>query len=122
MKAIYIGAGLLSLLLGVVGVVLPVLPTVPFLLLAGVCFSRGSERLHRRLTTSAFYERHIADFVRRGGMTRKAKGRVLLLSTSMMLLACALAPHPAMQIVLLALIAVKFYMFATRIPTLEELK
>ena len=48
------GIVVLSLACGLVGLFLPLLPTVPFVLLAAACFSRGSARLeawllaHRR--------------------------------------------------------------------------
>ena len=48
-RALWVGAGVLALLLGLLGVVLPVLPTVPFVLLAAFCFSRGSRRCERWL-------------------------------------------------------------------------
>jgi uncharacterized membrane protein YbaN (DUF454 family) len=40
-------AGWAAFVLGFVGAVVPVVPTVPFLVLAAFCFSRGSPRLHR---------------------------------------------------------------------------
>ena len=46
-RVLWIVAGALAMLLGVVGIVLPVMPTVPFVLLAAFCFSRGSERCER---------------------------------------------------------------------------
>ncbi len=35
-----------SLAVGFVGIFVPLLPTTPFVLLAAVCYSRGSERFH----------------------------------------------------------------------------
>ena len=48
-RALWVGLGLLSLLLAVLGAILPILPAFPFWIIAGACFARGSERLHRWL-------------------------------------------------------------------------
>lgn len=45
----WLTVGLLSLSLGMLGVFLPLLPTVPFVLLAAWCFSRGCTRCERWL-------------------------------------------------------------------------
>ena len=42
----YVLAGHTSLAIGFVGIFVPLLPTTPFVLLAAVCYSRGSERFH----------------------------------------------------------------------------
>jgi uncharacterized membrane protein YbaN (DUF454 family) len=48
-RYLWLGAGLCSLVLGFIGAFLPLLPTVPFVLLAACCFSRGSARWERWL-------------------------------------------------------------------------
>lgn len=45
-RILWLGLGWLFFALGAVGAVVPLLPTVPFMLLAALCFSRGSERVH----------------------------------------------------------------------------
>lgn len=49
MKLLWLAAGWLSLVVGFIGIFLPLLPTVPFVLLAAFCFSRGSARCERWL-------------------------------------------------------------------------
>ncbi len=49
LRALWLAGGGLALLLGFIGIFLPLLPTVPFVLLAAWCFSRGSARWERWL-------------------------------------------------------------------------
>ncbi len=48
-RSLWLAAGILSLLAGVVGIVVPLLPTTPLVLLAAWCFSRGCDRCERWL-------------------------------------------------------------------------
>jgi uncharacterized membrane protein YbaN (DUF454 family) len=46
MRTTFLLMGHASLAVGFVGIFVPLLPTTPFVLLAAVCYSRGSERFH----------------------------------------------------------------------------
>ena len=48
-RPILVGLGLIFVGIGMVGAVLPVMPTVPFLIIALMCFAKSSERLHNWL-------------------------------------------------------------------------
>lgn len=66
-------AGIIFVLLGCVGIVLPVLPTTPFLLLAAICFSKGSEKLHIWLINSTVFGKYIEDYIKGKGIPLHAK-------------------------------------------------
>lgn len=71
--------------LGLVGVALPGLPTVPFMLLAAFCATRGSPRLRAWLLAHAQFGPFIRDWEREGAVSRRAKR----MATLMMLLCSA---------------------------------
>ncbi len=81
-RPLYLIAGILSLILGLIGVLLPLLPTTPFVLLAAFCFSRSSEALHRKLLANRLFGPLIRDWEENGIIPFKVK----CLSTSMVLL------------------------------------
>ena len=72
-KAMLTIAGTFFLGLGITGIVLPVLPTTPFLLLAAVCYSRGSNRFYNWLTHNKLFGKYIRDYRRGKGISIRAK-------------------------------------------------
>ena len=76
--------GCVSLALGVVGIVLPVLPTVPFFLLTAFCFAKSSQRLHNWCLGTAMYKKYIGSYMKRKGMTLRAKLTLIGTVTALM--------------------------------------
>jgi uncharacterized membrane protein YbaN (DUF454 family) len=60
--AILVTFGCLLVALGFVGIFLPLLPTTPLLLLAALCFDRGSPRFHRLLLEHRLFGPPINDW------------------------------------------------------------
>lgn len=97
-RALLVGAGLLSLLLGLLGAVLPGLPTTPFVLLAAACFAKASPRLHRWLVQ----HRWLGPMVRDWEANHSLPLRIKWLASGMMALmvgvsAWQLAERPVVQ-------------------------
>ena len=87
MKLLYIVLGCIALGLGAVGTVLPILPTTPLLLVAAFCFARSSEKLNQWFKNTRLYKENLETFVRGQGMTKKAKIRIMLTVTVIMVIA-----------------------------------
>ena len=65
--------GWIAIVLGVIGIFLPVLPTVPFLLLAGACFGRSSERFYSWLLNHAHLGPLIRPYLHGHGISKASK-------------------------------------------------
>jgi hypothetical protein len=86
-RGLWIAAGAASLLAGLIGIFLPVVPTVPFVLLAAFCFSRGSPRCERWLLE----HRHFGPMVRDWRSHKSVPLRVKQFATLSMAGGCAIA-------------------------------
>jgi len=94
MRILYLSIGWLSLALGIVGIFLPLLPTTPFLLLAAVCFSKASPRLHHWLLTHPRLGPGIIAWQTRRVIPLKAKLLATLLLIPTVLLATVVGERP----------------------------
>ena len=93
-RALWLTAGIASLILGAIGVVLPLLPTVPFVLFAAFCFSRGSARLERWLLHHPRLGPPIRDWRENRSVPLRAKQFALVMMTFSSALAWWLLPPP----------------------------
>ena len=74
-KAVLFLSGWTLLLLAAIGVFLPILPTTPFVLLAALCFSCSSEKMHRFLLKSRLFGPYIENYRTGRGVPAAAKAR-----------------------------------------------
>ena len=83
-KLLWMILGFITLALGTIGTALPMLPTVPFFMVATVCFAKSSERLHTWFKSTKLYKDNLEDFVTKKAMTRKTKCRIMMTVTLLM--------------------------------------
>ncbi|EFF64918.1 MULTISPECIES: YbaN family protein [Turicibacter] len=119
-KGLLVTIGLLSMGLGLIGVILPVLPTTPFLLLASVCFVKGSDRFDRWFKGTKLYQKHLETFVESKKMTLKQKWTILLFADFMLMFPFILIDSLHMRLFLILLILCKFYYFFVKIETIKN--
>lgn len=77
-RILFLGLGLLCLVLAVLGFTLPGLPGTPFLLVAAACFTRSSPRLHAWLLQNKFCGPMIRNWEETRSIPRRAKRIALL--------------------------------------------
>ena len=119
MRYIYLLIGMISLGLGCIGIVLPILPTTPFLLLAGFCFARSSQRMHRWFVSSKLYQKHLESFVKRRAMTVKTNVYILSFASLMLAFPLFLTENLFLKIFILSLYCFKYYYFLFKIETIK---
>lgn len=120
MKYIFVLLGFVFTIIGLIGVVIPVMPTVPFLLVAGICFAKGSERFHRRFIQSKIYKKYVEDYVNTKAMTLSTKIRILATASTMLIIAFIFANNLHARIFIGFVIVVKYYYFIFKIETIDQ--
>ena len=119
MKIIYITLGFISMGFGIVGIFLPALPTVPFLLLASFCFSKGSKRFHDWFIQTKLYKNHLENFEKNNSMTLKTKIGLLCLSSTMIAFPIFLLKNHYIRFILILIVIFKYYYFIFKIKTIK---
>jgi uncharacterized protein len=108
-------AGAFALLLGAIGIFLPLLPTVPFVLLAAWCFSRGSERWERWMLAHRVFGPIVRDWRATRAVPLRAKQLASLMMAGGSLWAWWLLPASFGWLPAVCCAAVAWWMW--RLPT-----
>lgn len=119
-KSIYIVLGFVGVGLGALGAILPILPTVPFLLMAAVCFGKSSKRLHTWFVGTKLYKDNLESYVQGRGMTWKTKIRIMIIVTLTMSVGFAMMGQvPVGRIVLGCVWLFHIWYFSFKVKTLK---
>jgi len=108
--------------IGMVGVVVPVLPTTPFIILASVCFVKGSERFDRWFKGTKIYKDYAEDFIRDRSMTLKRKIKLMIISDLMLAFPLIILDSIYIKLFIVLVIIAKYYYFFGVIKTKREEK
>ena len=117
-RALYVIAGHVFVVIGVLGIVLPVLPGTPFLLMASACYLKGSKRLHAWLHNHRFLGPYLRAFQEGRGLPRRVKIIALATMWIGMSVTMIMFPHPVILLVLVA-IGTGVTIYLLRMPTLR---
>ena len=118
---LWLTAGGFFLLLGVIGAFLPVLPTVPFVLLAAVCFTRGSKKLHHWLRNHPRFGPPLRDWEDGHCIPRRARNLALIMMwTSLSVSAWLMYPRLGWLTWLLPATAAAVSVYMLRLPLRED--
>ena len=113
MKIFYLIAGLLMVALGFIGAFVPVLPTTPFLIVALMCFSRSSNRLHDWLIHHRLLGKFIKDWEEHRIIPVRAKllASIMLCISTVGVLGSPTLPLYASSLLATFLLSVLFYIW-----------
>ncbi len=115
-----ISVGVLSFLLGSAGAILPLLPTTPFLLLAGYCFARSSNKFDVWLKRTKLYQIYASDYVETKSIPKYKKWKILISSYILMGISILFAPLQPVKVMLIVLTLAITIVLVFVVPNRED--
>lgn len=125
-KYVYLIAGGIFFIIGMIGVILPLLPTTVFMILAAGCFARSSPRLHQSLLNNRWCGSDLRLWEEERVVLRSAKKRATVVIIIMFAISIALLTGSWQLQVMLVVLASILLFFLWRMaefqPTQSETK
>ena len=119
-RRLFVIAGTITLVIGIVGIFVPVLPTTPFLLLTALCYLRGSKRLYDALLGNRFIGSYIRNYLEGRGMSLRMKIWTIALLWIAITLSAVLATDNLIVRIILGVVLVGVTTHIVLIKTFRE--
>jgi len=114
---VYFAVGWISVACGVIGIFVPLWPTTCFLLLAGWCFARSSQRAERWLYENRVFGRYLKDYREHGVISSQVRLASLLVLWGFIGLSAFLLASRLWAVAILLLVAVAVTVHLVTLPT-----
>jgi uncharacterized membrane protein YbaN (DUF454 family) len=121
-RTLFVICGTIALGIGIIGVFVPILPTTPFLLLAAVCYLKGSRRLYKALLCNRFFGKYIRNYLEGKGMPLRVKIWTLSLLWVTLILTAIFATDNWIFRLILALVLIGVTIHIWKIKTAQITK
>lgn len=119
-KFVLMGGGFLFVVLGVIGFFLPVMPSIPFFILASVCFSKSSKKFHDLLMNNKWVGPRIKEYHQNNGITLHEKFFLLGLQWCGIVFASIFFVHNLLGRILMLGIAVGATWYVLSLKTVKK--
>jgi uncharacterized protein len=119
-RGLFVAAGAVCVVVGVVGIVVPIMPTVPFLIVAAACFARGSPACYRRLVASPTFGPSILEWRRYRCIRWRTKLTALALLGVSLAASILLFVRPLWLQCVVALLGLAVGVYLYRIPSRDR--
>lgn len=116
-RAVYFTVGATSVVMGVIGILLPLWPTTCFLLLAGWCFARSSERAERWLHENRLFGKYLRDYREHGVVSARVRSTTIIVLWAFMALSAFLLLEHLWAVAILMLVGAAVTIHLYSLPT-----
>ncbi|WP_058306840.1 YbaN family protein [Gracilibacillus massiliensis] len=120
-RILWMIAGSLSLIIGLIGIVVPLLPTTPLVILAAFCFGKSSKALHHWLVTNKYFGRYLMDYQSGKGVPIRIKIFAVMIVWTSVLFTLTVIPLLYVKIFMIG-VAIFVTIFIFTSPLLKEKK
>jgi uncharacterized protein len=112
--------GFIFVALGIIGIFTPVMPSIPFFIIASICFSKSSQKFHRMLMDNKWVGPHIKNYHENNGVSLKVKILMLVAQWGGLGITSVLFVHNLIGRIIMVIIGVGATVYILSLKTAKE--